>query len=152
MRFYIEPLHTLLIDPYNEGVTFSREDLINYGHTLSNKPINIDHASIAHIHDKFKSSRHGRVLPYPDNRTLEIRYNSKIDGLAGEMEISDPNAISLILNGGYYNGIRMLSTESRRYGPWGKWLEFTYLTLLTPDFPPRDPRARILSVAPAGYW
>ncbi len=145
MRFHIEPLHPIPVDHFGDGITFSRDDLVNYGHTLSNKPININHAGLVHRFPKFGTSLHTRNLPYPDNRTLEIRYNPRIDGLSGEMEISDINATNLITN---YQ-IRGLSVEHSR-SFWG--LEFDCLALLTREFPPRDPKTRILHVMPARYW
>lgn len=135
-RYYqVEALHPIPEDLFGDGITFTREDLQKYGHTLSNKPLSINHAG--QPHRKFIAHPRTRHLPYPDNRTLQMAFDLRTDSIVGTIQLSDWEAARMVDR----HDIDHLSVEHSRYID-GR-LEFETLSLLTCDMKPRDPKTSL---------
>jgi hypothetical protein len=61
-------------------------ELAKAAETLSNKPLNINHDP-------------RRQLPYPENRTLDMRYSPEKKAIVGTFQVADPNINLLIEKG-----------------------------------------------------
>lgn len=138
VQYRVVALHT----GYYEGVgEVTPEDLQRWGETLSDKPININHASLG-ISRQDPDDSFRRELPYPENRTLTFEYLPVNQTLEGKIEISDPWVDRQILSG----FIRHISVERIPGGP------FTGLSLITAMKPRRDMRAEIIASSRKEVW
>ena len=129
-------LHPILVDTAGDGVTFSKEQLLSYGRSLSDRPLSINHAALPH--DVFRKNPFAKVLPYPENKTLNFKYDSQHDGLLGQIQLADTAADVYIRMG----LVKHLSVEHLTYRDG--IICFTGLALLTQELPPRDPATRII--------
>lgn len=78
----------------SRGSYLKAEDLKISAHTLSNKPLTLNH-------------NFGAVLPYPDNSTLEFYFDPRFHTIQGMIKISDRGVINKIECG----GLKGLSVE-----------------------------------------
>lgn len=136
VRYAVIALHPIPPGVCNDGVYFTKEQLQRHGETLSCKPLVLNHNGLPH--KEFKNNPFAKDLPYPDNRTLDFKYDSTQDALVGEIELSD-TATDVYIRMGL---VKHLSVEHYPYTDGS--IRFARLSLLTHDLEPRDSNTRII--------
>lgn len=118
------------------GTEFTEQELKRLAKSLSFNRLNINHAE----DPKLSHLPYRRALDYPSNQTLELRYDSILEGITGFIQVEDAIAKSWIESGKIYSvSIEYLSLG----GSDGLGIVGTGLALVTSDVKAADNHARI---------